>query len=51
MMNKLKKIKKRYIALILVLVIAAGAFLFQKPLAVLAFDLFFIRSGREEADG
>ncbi|WP_339221407.1 LCP family protein [Paenibacillus sp. FSL H8-0332] len=40
MMNKIKKIKKRYIALILVLVIAAGAFLFQKPLAVLAFDLF-----------
>ncbi|ETT64990.1 LCP family protein [Paenibacillus sp. FSL R7-277] len=40
MMNKLKKIKKRYIALILVLVIAAGGFLFQKPLAVLAFDLF-----------
>ena len=39
-MKKIKKIKKRYIALILVLVIAAGAFLFQKPLSVLAFDLF-----------
>ncbi|NQX46658.1 LCP family protein [Paenibacillus tritici] len=40
MMKKIKKIKKRYIALIIVLVIAAGGFLFQKPLAVLAFDLF-----------
>jgi len=36
----MKKMKKRYIALIVVLVIAAGAFLFRKPLAVLAFDLF-----------
>ncbi|WP_379137689.1 LCP family protein [Paenibacillus sp. sgz500958] len=36
----MKKMKKRYIALIIVLVIAAGAFLFRKPLAVLAFDLF-----------
>lgn len=39
-MKKIKKMKKRYIALILVLVLAAGAYLFQKPLAVLAFDLF-----------
>ncbi|MDQ0193683.1 LCP family protein [Paenibacillus wynnii] len=36
----MKKMKKRYIALIVVLLIAAGAFLFRKPLTVLAFDLF-----------
>lgn len=39
-MKKIKKLKKRYIALIVALVIVAGGFLFQKPLAVLAFDLF-----------
>ncbi|MEK5450581.1 LCP family protein [Paenibacillus sp. FSL R7-0331] len=38
-MNK-KKLKKRYIALITLAVILLGGFLFQKPLAVLAFDLF-----------
>ncbi|UQZ37498.1 transcriptional regulator [Paenibacillus sp. PK3_47] len=32
--------KKRYIALIALVVILAGGFIFQKPLAVLAFDLF-----------
>ena len=36
----MKKLKKRYIALIIVLLIGAGAFLFRKPLTVLAFDLF-----------
>lgn len=39
-MKKKKKMKKRYIALIALLVILAGGFIFQKPLAVLAFDLF-----------
>jgi LCP family protein required for cell wall assembly len=34
------KFKKRYIALIALVVILAGGFLFQKQLAVLAFDLF-----------
>ncbi|CAH1220957.1 Polyisoprenyl-teichoic acid--peptidoglycan teichoic acid transferase TagU [Paenibacillus auburnensis] len=37
---KKNKFKKRYIALIAVVVILAGGFLFQKPLSVLAFDLF-----------
>ncbi|MNM03370.1 Transcriptional regulator LytR [compost metagenome] len=35
-----KKWKKIYIAYLVVLVLAAGAFLFRKPLTVLAFDLF-----------
>ncbi|WP_025694547.1 LCP family protein [Paenibacillus durus] len=35
-----KKWKKRYIALIVLLVIIAGGFVFRKPLTVLAFDLF-----------
>ncbi|WP_249901392.1 LCP family protein [Paenibacillus sp. PK3_47] len=39
-MKKKKKMKKRYIALIALVVILAGGFIFQKPLAVLAFDLF-----------
>ncbi|MNO39371.1 Transcriptional regulator LytR [compost metagenome] len=40
-MKKFKKMKKRYIVLIAALVvIIGGGFLFQKPLAVLAFDLF-----------
>jgi LCP family protein required for cell wall assembly len=37
---KKNKFKKRYIALIAFVVILAGGFLFQKQLAVLAFDLF-----------
>lgn len=37
---KKNKFKKRYIALIALVVILAGGFLFQKQLAVLAFDLF-----------
>uniref|UniRef100_UPI0026804EC0 LCP family protein n=2 Tax=Paenibacillus TaxID=44249 RepID=UPI0026804EC0 len=37
---KKKKMKKRYIALIALVVILAGGFLFQKQLAVVAFDLF-----------
>lgn len=37
---KKNKLKKRYIALIALAVILAGGFLFQKQLAVLAFDLF-----------
>ncbi|MDF9839719.1 MULTISPECIES: LCP family protein [unclassified Paenibacillus] len=45
-MNK-NKLKKRYIALIALAVIIAGGFLFQKQLAVLAFDLFL--SDRVEA--
>jgi hypothetical protein len=37
----MKKFKKKYIiAVIVLLVIVAGGFLFRKPLAVLAFDLF-----------
>lgn len=36
----MKKVKKRYIALLVVLIITAGGFLFRKPLTVLAFDLF-----------
>lgn len=36
----MKKLKKRYIALIVVLIIAFGGFLFRKPLTILAFDLF-----------
>lgn len=43
----MKKLKKRYIALIAVAVIILGGFLFQKQLAVLAFDLFL--SDRVEA--
>uniref|UniRef100_UPI00406C7B54 LCP family protein n=1 Tax=Paenibacillus sp. FSL R7-0345 TaxID=2954535 RepID=UPI00406C7B54 len=43
----MKKMKKRYIALIALVVIIAGGFLFQKQLAVLAFDLFL--SDRVEA--
>ncbi|WP_228745352.1 LCP family protein [Paenibacillus sp. S150] len=40
-MKKLKKMKTRYIVLIAALVvIIGGGLLFQKPLAVLAFDLF-----------
>lgn len=38
--SKMKKIKKRYIALIVLVVIIAGGFLFRNSLAVLAFDLF-----------
>lgn len=37
---KKNKFKKRYMALIALVVILAGGFLFQKQLAVLAFDLF-----------
>lgn len=36
----MRKWKKRYIALVVLLVIAAGAYLFRKPIAVLAFDMF-----------
>jgi len=36
----MKKLKKRYIALILMVLVIAGGFLFRKPLTVLAFDLF-----------
>ncbi|ASA24975.1 LCP family protein [Paenibacillus donghaensis] len=36
----MKKIKKRYIALIVIALIAVGGFLFRNPLKVLAFDLF-----------
>jgi LCP family protein required for cell wall assembly len=36
----MKKIKKRYIALIVLVVIIAGGFLFRNSLAILAFDLF-----------
>ncbi|MBY0009070.1 LCP family protein [Paenibacillus typhae] len=43
----MKKLKKRYIALIALAVIILGGFLFQKQLAVLAFDLFL--SDRVEA--
>lgn len=43
----MKKLKKRYIALIALAVIIMGGFLFQKQLAVLAFDLFL--SDRVEA--
>ncbi|NUU63091.1 LCP family protein [Paenibacillus agri] len=36
----MKKLKKRYIALIVLLILVTGGFLFRKPLMVLAFDLF-----------
>lgn len=36
----MKKIKKRYIALIVLVVVIAGGFLFRNSLAILAFDLF-----------
>ncbi|MFC3747252.1 LCP family protein [Paenibacillus sp. GCM10012306] len=36
----MKKLKKRYIALIVLVVLVTGGFLFRKPLMVLAFDLF-----------
>ncbi|MFF2017758.1 LCP family protein [Paenibacillus sp. NPDC058177] len=36
----MKKLKKRYIALIVLVILVTGGFLFRKPLMVLAFDLF-----------
>ncbi|MFE4712388.1 LCP family protein [Paenibacillus sp. NPDC056722] len=36
----MKKLKKRYIALIVLLILVTGGFMFRKPLMVLAFDLF-----------
>ncbi|MFF2911517.1 LCP family protein [Paenibacillus sp. NPDC057934] len=36
----MKKLKKRYIALIVLVILVTGGFLFRKPLMVVAFDLF-----------